>query len=439
MPNMLITDHAAAFHGMLAVPIDWRLFWRFVNEAPLMIVALAIFVLVAFVLQYVSIALAAWRCRARGARVVQMLTPAKASTPADLLAQQPVTIVRPVCGLEPYSRETLGSSFDLDWPQFELIFCAADAGDPVLDIVRTLMAEHPHVRASIITGGAERYANPKLSNMALGWRAARTEWSDGFIIFTDSNVLLPRDYLHQMFAPWSVQGLQRTGMVSAPPAGQAPQGPWAHVECAMLNAWQARVQYAVDTLGFGFAQGKNLMFKRADLEQGGFEAMAREPAEDAAATKLIRSKGGRVRLASPPFAQLLGPRSLQQVWSRHLRWARLRRTTFPLLYAPEIFSGPACALIAALVLAHYFDVSLSLCAAVFLTLWYLPEFVLTHLARWPQTIWQPLTFMVRDVMIMAIFAASWFGREIVWNGHVVASASEPVQGEDAGKDYAGAR
>jgi len=364
---------------------------------------LAAFSAAALAAQYGSIALAAKTCR-------RQPQPARASS------TPPVSIVRPVCGLEPYSRETLGSSFSLDWPQYEVIFCAADPADPVLEIVRDLMMQHPQEAATIRTGRDMRYANPKLANMALGWQAAQHD----LIVFTDSNVLMPPDYLHALRQAWS----EETGMVSAPPAGHAPQGFWSQVECAMLNEWRARVQYAVNAMGFGFAQGKNLMFHRATLEQGGFETLASEPAEDAAATKLVRGKNLRVSLAAPPFAQMLGPRTLAQVWARHLRWARLRRKTFPWLYAPEIFSGPAMALISVTASAILLEAPAILIAPAFLCLWYAPEIALARLANWPQTLAQPLIYLARDTMIMAIFAASWFGRNIVWNGHVVAGRGE---------------
>ena len=42
-----------------------------------------------------------------------------------------VSIVRPVCGVENFSAATLGSAFHLDYPKYEILFCAAHAGDAV--------------------------------------------------------------------------------------------------------------------------------------------------------------------------------------------------------------------------------------------------------------------------------------------------------------------
>ena len=172
--------------------------------------------------------------------------------------------------------------------------------------------------------------NSKLNNMVKGWREARHER----IAFIDSNVLVPADFVHRLVASWR----DDTGCVAAPPVGTSPAGFGGHLECAFLNIYEARWQYVVDTVGSGFAQGKTLVYRKADLDRTGMRELASEPAEDAATTKMVRAMGLRVRLA-PPSPQPLGARKVAEVWSRQLRWARLRRATFPIEFLPEIFSG----------------------------------------------------------------------------------------------------
>ena len=97
----------------------------------------------------------------------------------------------------------------------------------------------------------------------------------------DSNVYMPKDHLQRMLSAWR----EDTGLVWSPPVGAAPEGPWAELECAFLNTYQARWQCFADTLGFGFAQGKAMLWRHSMLEAaGGIAALGREPAEDAAAT-----------------------------------------------------------------------------------------------------------------------------------------------------------
>ena len=174
-------------------------------------------------------------------------------------------------------------------------------------------------------------ANPKLNNVVKGWKAARHDW----VIIADSNVVMPSDYIQRLLARWSPD----TGIVCAPPIGARPESFAAEIECAFLNTYQARWQYAGDSSGYGFAQGKTMLWRRETLEAGGgIEALGAEIAEDAAATKLINAQGLNAHLVDQPFQQPLGRRRLRDVWSRQLRWARLRRATFPLFFAPEIFT-----------------------------------------------------------------------------------------------------
>src|SRR5215831_5960304 len=256
-----------------------------------------------------------------------------------------VSLIRPVCGLENFSQETLGSAFRLDYPSYEIIFCVEQESDAIVPVVNHLIAAHPNVHARLIIGKDRISANPKLNNVVKGWRAASHDW----IVIADSNVLMPRDYIPRLFASWRAD----TGLVASPPIGSRPQGFWVEIECAFLNTYQARWQYIVDSFGRGFAQGKTMLWRRDDLERaGGIEALGREVAEDAAATKIVRGAGHKVRLVDRPVAQPLGRRSVREVWNRQLRWARLRRASFFIYFLPEILSGGVLPMICAAILAH---------------------------------------------------------------------------------------
>jgi len=324
----------------------------------------------------------------------------------------PVTLVRPLCGVEPYSRDTLASTFGIAYANYEILFCVECADDPIVPLVQRIIVAHPQHKARLLIGRDPISANPKLNNMLKGFREAK----HGHIVFVDSNVYTPPGYLDQL-----VDALEGgAGLVSAPPVGQAPNGIWSEIECAFLNTYQARIQYAVDTLGFGFAQGKTLFFRRETLENGGFELLAAEPAEDAAATKLIRRGGGRVRLAGP-FAQLIGPRTARRMWNRQLRWARLRRASFPLLYAPEILAGSIPPLLSLMVAAALMNISAAEAALAFLVLWYAPEFLLARLSGWPASI---VAMLLRDLMLAPLFVAGCLGNGFEWHGHRM-NAAQP--------------
>src|ERR1700730_9891215 len=172
-----------------------------------------------------------------------------------------VSLVRPVCGIEDYVEETLASAFALDYPCYEIVFCVASAQDPVVPTVRRLMATHPGVQARLLVGNEKISDNPKLNNVYKGWRGAAHDW----IALADSNVFMPPDYIQRLVSAWRPD----TGLICSPPVGCRPAGFWAELECAFLNTYQARFQYAADTLGIGFAQGKSMLWRRGMLERAG--------------------------------------------------------------------------------------------------------------------------------------------------------------------------
>lgn len=322
----------------------------------------------------------------------------------------PVSLVRPLHGIEAYSEEMLTRSFRLDYPSYELIFCVADPGDPIVPMVRRLIAAHPRVPARLILGDERLCENPKLNNCLRGWRAAAHDW----VVLADSNVAMPPDYLQRLQAAWR----DDTGLVCSTPAGARPGSFMAEVECAFLNTLQARWQYAAEAFGLGFAQGKSMLWHKPFLEaQGGLQALAAEIAEDAAATKLVRAAGKRVHLVASPFEQPLGPRGFQEVWARQLRWARLRRVTFPLFFAPEIGSG---VLLSALLIALWAGSFTGLVGAAGLAgLCYAAEHRLAIRAGWHRSPRLLAAFLVRDALIPAIWLGAWMQSAIVWRGNAM--------------------
>lgn len=333
--------------------------------------------------------------------------------------RDPVSIVCPLCGLEPFLEETLASAFALEHPDYELLFCVERADDTAIPVVRRFIAQNPGASARLLVGADPVSANPKLNNCVKGWAAARHDW----IILSDSNVLMPPDYIEQLLRRWRAD----TGLVCSTPLGTRGEGFWATVECAILNSHQARWQYAGEGLGFGFAQGKSMLWKRAFLEsQGGIRALGAEIAEDAAATKLVRRAGRHVHLVNSPFEQPLGRRGATQVWQRQLRWARLRRITFPVFYTPEVVTGLPVPLMLLLLSMRTTGWSPLLASAAFACAWYAAEAALCRAKGWPLSWLMLAAFPVRDALMIGVWVKGWTTGSTVWRGNALALGAKPA-------------
>ncbi|MGO9742409.1 MAG: ceramide glucosyltransferase [Roseiarcus sp.] len=331
----------------------------------------------------------------------------------------PVTIVQPLRGVESFSRETLASIFALDYPDYEIVFCVADGADPIAPLVRGFIAANPRVPARLLIGDDRVSGNPKLNNVVKGWRAARHDW----IVIADSNVLMPKDYIHRLLARWR----DDTGIVCSPPIGSEPKNFAAEIECAFLNTYQARWQYAGERAGYGFAQGKTMLWRRDVLEAGGgIEALGVEIAEDAASTKLVHRLDLRAHLTDRPFAQPLGQRDFADVWKRQLRWARLRRVTFAIYYTPELLTSSAIYLVAAALAGPEFDVSSLATLAVVAGLWYGIEAALALVAGWPLSWRTPIAWIARDLLLPWLWIQGWAGDSCEWRGYAMNVADETL-------------
>ena len=382
----------------------------------ILILAASLFCGLAILLHLVSVSVAIARCRPRR-------RPLAAAPDAP-----PVTIVRPVCGLDNYVEETLASSFALDYPRYEILFCVAHARDPVVPLVRALMAQHPQVSARLLIGDDRVSVNPKLNNCVKGWDAAAHDW----IVIADSNVLMPPDYIQRLLVAWQPD----CGLICAPPVGTRPANFWAGLECALLNTYQARWQYFSDALGSGFAQGKTMLWRRADLERGGgIRALGAEVAEDAASTKLVRGLGLEVHLVDAPFAQPLGHRRLREVWRRQTRWARLRHASFPNLFLPEILSGALPPALALAFAAYAADLPVAESVGALAAFWYGAESALAFAAGWHLSPLSPLHGVVRDLLLPWIWLDSLIGTEFVWRGNAMSVDDDGVDEivEDGGR------
>jgi ceramide glucosyltransferase len=351
-------------------------------------------------LQTFSVGLAALRCRRDGSR---MAAPAGAP---------PVSVVQPLCGVEAFSKETLASVFALDYPEYELLFCLADPADPIAPQVRRAIAANPKVPARLLIGDDRVSGNPKLNNVVKGWKAVRHAW----VVIADSNVLAPPDYIQRLMARWRPD----TGIVCAPPIGVRPETLAAKLEVAFLNTYQARWQYAGETLGFGFAQGKTMLWRRDVLEAGGgVEALGAEIAEDAAATKLVHRAGRRAHLVSHPFQQPLGARRWRDVWGRQVRWARLRRATFPHYYAPELVTTSLFTFAAAAFAAPEIGLDAPLAVLLAVLIWYGVETALALIAGWPLGWWSLPGWIARDLLLPWLWVQGWSREQFVWRGNVM--------------------
>jgi len=112
------------------------------------------------------------------------------------------------------------------------------------------------------------------------------------------------------------------------------------------------------------------------------------------------------------------------------RWARLRRVTFPLFFAPEILTGAAVPLVLALLAAAGAGFSLPATAVAVLALAYLPECALAWGKGWYLSPRMIPALMARDLMLPALWVRGWLGGSVDWRGNAMTIGTKAAELEE---------
>jgi ceramide glucosyltransferase len=142
-----------------------------------------------------------------------------------------------------------------------------------------------------------------------------------------------------------------------------------------------------------------------------------------------------VSLAPLPFPQPIGRRRLSQVLGRQLRWSRVRRDGFPLLFALEPLNGALVPVAAAVAAAVAADATPFL-ALTYLAVWYGAEALLMRRAGWPSG-WRDVAVLpLRDLLLPALWIASFRRRGFVWRGNAMGEGPPTPAGAPSGQPVA---
>jgi ceramide glucosyltransferase len=164
-----------------------------------------------------------------------------------------------------------------------------------------------------------------------------------------------------------------------------------------------------------------MLMRRDDLMRiDGLATMAASVADDQALAKAMRRHGLGTCLVEGVALQAGGPRSLGEVWRRHLRWALCRRLEAPLAFAIELFLGLAAAMVAIALAAPALGLSAPLSAAALACLWIAVEVGLAVAKGWPVSWRGPAAILMREIMMPAIWGAALATRRIRWGGQEIA-------------------
>ncbi|MBI2681855.1 MAG: bacteriohopanetetrol glucosamine biosynthesis glycosyltransferase HpnI [Acidobacteriales bacterium] len=239
-------------------------------------------------------------------------------------APPPVSVLKPVHGMEPSLRETLESYFRQDHPEYELLFCARRRNDPALAVVDELCREYPQVNVRVLTCGEPPYPNAKVHSVATMIAAARHD----ILILSDSDVRAHSDYVREISRPLVDP---KVGVVTCIYRGMPVGSLWSLLEALGFTVeMSSGVLIARMLEGMRFALGPTLATRKDVLAAiGGYEQFGEYCAEDFLIGNRAAKAGYEVVLSGHVIDHQAGDATFLKSFDHQIRWMRSTRFSRP--------------------------------------------------------------------------------------------------------------
>jgi len=255
--------------------------------------------------------------------------------PTTAVERPPISILKPLAGVDDGLEDNLRSFFEQQYPYFEILFAVRSASDPAIEVVERLRARYPAIPSRLIITGEPPYPNAKVYSLDLMLAAA----SHDLIVMADSDIRVTPAMLATLAAEFADPAL---GMATCP--YRAVPGPsfWSTLEAVGLNTeFIGGVLVARMLDGMKFALGPTIAARRATLAGiGGFDAVKDFLAEDFVMGNRAAEMGYGVILSSYVIEHRIGAQKLGANLRHRLRWNRSTRRSRPWGYVGQLFTNP---------------------------------------------------------------------------------------------------
>jgi ceramide glucosyltransferase len=333
-----------------------------------------------------------------------------ASVPVDANLP-PVSVLKPVHGLEARLKENIESFFRQDYPDYEVLFAADEADDPALQVVREVCARYPRIRSRVLVTGTP-WPNPVVYSFHCLAEAA----AHNILVTTDSDVGVDSRYLREIVPPLLDP---QVGMVTCVYRGKNAAGFFSGLTAIGMSVEMTAGVLVANLLeGMKFGLGPTTVVRKDSLASiGGYSALKVYIAYDFAIGNLIAKAGYRVVLSGHIIDHVVNQKSFRRMWQNQLRWAQTTRYSRPKGHFGSglIFAVPYGLLgfLAAAGLGHWGLGAILLSATV------LNRVAEAWLVGWmvvrdPQVRRAPWLYPLRDLLGFLVWFASYLNLRYVW-------------------------
>jgi ceramide glucosyltransferase len=330
----------------------------------------------------------------------------------------PVSILKPVCGLDADLYENLSTFCRQDYPTFQVVFGVRSAADPAIGVIRQVIRDFPRCDATLVVDERVSGRNLKISNLANSLPAAKHD----LLVIADSDMRVDEDYLKTLAASFQDP---RVGAVTCLYRGTPTGGLASELGAMFINdCFLPSVLVALSIQKLRFCFGATMAVRReALIAIGGFPALADYLADDYELGSRISRQGYLVELSPYVVENIVAEPDLRKLMAHELRWARTIRICRPAGYAFFPLANNALSIAAInLFFSHFSPVALTLAGlAVGLRL---ILHVTVRAAVRPTGPARPWLLPLRDLFCLLIWTGSFLSRGVTWKEQRLSVATD---------------
>ncbi len=333
------------------------------------------------------------------------------STPLLHHSHPPVSILKPLKGLDDNLFDNLESFCVQDYPEYEIIFSLQDYNDPAYKVARKIKDKYPDKDISVVVKQCNAGLNPKINNLIPAYDTSKYE----LILISDSNVMVEKNYLKEIIKHMDDPDV---GLVSNIIRGVGGRTIGSVLENLHLNSFiLGSVCFLDKFLKMPCVVGKSMLMRKSDLEAiGGFKAVKDVLAEDYIIGKKMHKKGKKVVLSSHMIKNVNEYWGLKKFINRHTRWGRLRWKIGGIKYLTELISNPVFMSFLPMLLWEFSRTTLFF--ALFISLTKVAGDL--YLGKITDSDSNPLVYLlspVKDIIIGLIWFVPILSNTVVWRGN----------------------
>jgi ceramide glucosyltransferase len=333
----------------------------------------------------------------------------RAVRPPALRHAEPVSILKPLSGVDEGLEENLRSFFTQEYPeQFEILFAVRSESDPALPIVRKLQAEFPSIDTQLCITGEPPYPNAKVFSLQCMLDRTRND----LLVMSDSDIRVTPRMLATVASEFQNS---RVGAATCPYRAVPGASIWSRLEAVGMNTeFLSGILVARMLEGMKFAVGPTIVARRSAIEAiGGFDRLKDYLAEDFVLGKLVAEAAFDVILSSYIIEHRIGNQRLRQNFRHRLRWARSTRCSRPAGYAGQLFTNPLPLAIILWAAAPAWWPLIVFCLLLRVETARQVAGSILHDGLFRRQWW---LLPIQDLLSFAFWIAGFFGNTIVWRG-----------------------